>query len=175
MTSRPFNHTCSSLIFCHVFPRSLGVSVPPNLRFYIDDVELPWAFSPDEKFDYIHCRMMTGSISDWPTLLSRCFEHLVPGGYIELSDFVFPPSSDDGTLKPASPLSRWAQYALQCGRAMEREVDSGKRYARQLEEAGFVGIVERGVRWPTNGWPKNAKLKELGESLSVTLGARIER
>lgn len=149
-------------------------SVPPNLRFYIDDIELPWAFSPDEKFDYIHCRMMTGSISDWPTLFSRCFEHLLPGGYIELSDFVFPPRSDDGTLTSTSPLSRWGQYALECGRVMRRELDSATKYARQLEEAGFVGIVDRNVKWPTSGWARDAKHKELGKSvMSVSSRGRV--
>ncbi|KAK5651806.1 hypothetical protein OQA88_11674 [Cercophora sp. LCS_1] len=136
--------------------------VPPNLRFYIDDISLPWQFSPDEKFDFIHCRMMTGSISDWPALFTLCFDHLTPGGYVEFSDFVFPPLSDDGTLKPNSPLSRWAEYGLECGRLMERELDSATKYKRQLEEAGFVGVVERGFKWPVNGWARDPKLKELG-------------
>jgi len=49
-------------------------SVPPNLRFYVDNVELPWTFS--ETFDFIHCRMMTGAIKDWPKLFENCFQYV---------------------------------------------------------------------------------------------------
>ncbi len=52
--------------------------VPPNLRFEIDDVEDEWIFK--NKFDFIHCRMLTGSIADWPRvryfspyLIAFCF------------------------------------------------------------------------------------------------------
>lgn len=31
-------------------------SVPPNLRFYVDDVESDWGYRSDEAFDFIHGR-----------------------------------------------------------------------------------------------------------------------
>ena len=60
-------------------PRSRCHSVPPNLRFYVDDAELPWTFS--ESFDFIHCRMLTGAIKDWPKLFEACFRYGVNGPY----------------------------------------------------------------------------------------------
>lgn len=47
-------------------------SVPPNVRFEIDDIEDEWLFS--HPFDYIHSRFMSTSISDWPLYLRRCYE-----------------------------------------------------------------------------------------------------
>lgn len=47
-------------------------SVPPNLRFEIDDIEDEWTFS--RPFDYIHSRFMTAGIRDWKLFLQRCFE-----------------------------------------------------------------------------------------------------
>lgn len=45
--------------------------VPPNVRFVVDDVELPWA--DPTKYDYIHCRYMAGSIKDWPGVIAQTF------------------------------------------------------------------------------------------------------
>ncbi|KAJ0270924.1 hypothetical protein COL940_011319 [Colletotrichum noveboracense] len=47
-------------------------SVPPNVRFEIDDIEEPWTFS--KPFDYIHSRMMTSSIANWKSYLQKCYE-----------------------------------------------------------------------------------------------------
>lgn len=48
------------------------ISVPPNLTFYIDDIEDQWTFS--YKFDMIYARMMTGSIRDWPKFIQQSYE-----------------------------------------------------------------------------------------------------
>lgn len=47
-------------------------SVPPNVSFYIDDLEDEWSFS--YKFDFIYSRMLTASISDWPKFLQQSYE-----------------------------------------------------------------------------------------------------
>ncbi|KAK0609451.1 S-adenosyl-L-methionine-dependent methyltransferase [Immersiella caudata] len=133
---------------------------PPNLRFYVDDVERPWTFH--EIFDFIHCRMMTGGIKDWPQLFERCFENLAPGGWIELADYVFPAKSDDDTLPDDSPLARWCQHGLECGKIMGSPLDSARLYATQLREAGFVNIVETKLKWPQTSWAEDQKHKELG-------------
>ncbi|EEQ92431.2 TAM domain methyltransferase [Blastomyces dermatitidis ER-3] len=44
--------------------QSLKHWVPPNIKFYVDDVEKDWTYGPDEAFDVIHARQMGGSISD---------------------------------------------------------------------------------------------------------------
>ena len=46
--------------------------VPPNVRFEVEDVEKTWTHRLP--FDYIHCRYMTGAISNWPKLIAQCFE-----------------------------------------------------------------------------------------------------
>lgn len=45
---------------------------PPNVKFEIDDVESPWV--GHQKFDYIMCRYMAGSIQDWPKLMENIYE-----------------------------------------------------------------------------------------------------
>lgn len=46
--------------------------MPPNVLFYVDDIEDEWTFAT--KFDFIFVRFMTGSITDWPKFFKRSFE-----------------------------------------------------------------------------------------------------
>lgn len=61
--------------------------VPPNLRFYIDDVESSWSYSEGEAFDLIHGRGMVGAIADWPLLFRRIRDNLKPGGMVEVQEY----------------------------------------------------------------------------------------
>jgi hypothetical protein len=48
--------------------------MPPNVSFQVDDVtQEPWAF-PEEYFDFIHVRGMSGSIRDWPEFLKQAYK-----------------------------------------------------------------------------------------------------
>lgn len=48
-------------------------SVPPNLKFEIDDATQPWTFSP-ESFDFVHIRSMYGSVADWSAFYGECYK-----------------------------------------------------------------------------------------------------
>ena len=50
-------------------------SVPPNVRFIIDDIHEDWDFA--EPFDYVHSRMMNFSIPDWPGYLKKIYEYVL--------------------------------------------------------------------------------------------------
>lgn len=134
--------------------------LPPNATFEIDDIEEEWTFT--QTFDFIHARMLTGSLADWPKFFSQAFAHTSPGGYIELSDSVFPCECDDLSLTPSSALLNWSILLLQASQKIGRDIDSAKLYKAQLEAAGYVDVVERVHYWPMNRWPKDPKLKELG-------------
>ncbi|CZR56285.1 related to methyltransferase [Phialocephala subalpina] len=134
--------------------------LPPNANFEIDDIEEEWTFT--SKFDFIHARMMTGSLADWPKFFSQAFAHTSPGGYIELSDSVFPCECDDNSVTPSSALLRWSTLLLEASQKLGRDIDSAKRYKAQLEAAGYVDVIELVHYWPMNRWPKDPKFKELG-------------
>lgn len=38
--------------------------VPPNCRFEVDNVNMAWTY-PEDKFDFIHVRSLTGCVPDW--------------------------------------------------------------------------------------------------------------
>ncbi|RSL99356.1 hypothetical protein CDV31_012222 [Fusarium ambrosium] len=76
--------------------------VPPNVEFFIDDTDEEWNHSAP--FDYIHSRMMTSSIRNWPDYLKKIYDNLNPGGYVELQEADLFLSSDDTTLHPTQSL-----------------------------------------------------------------------
>ncbi|OLN88617.1 Trans-aconitate 2-methyltransferase 3 [Colletotrichum chlorophyti] len=97
---------------------TLPAYVPPNVRFEVDDAEEEWTYS--KPFDYIHCRVLTSSLSDWKLYLRRCFENLEPGGWLELQEIDLFAKSDDGTLTPESSLLNWCQLLLEASERFGR-------------------------------------------------------
>ncbi|KAL5588131.1 hypothetical protein FOVSG1_013267 [Fusarium oxysporum f. sp. vasinfectum] len=134
--------------------------VPPNCTFEIDDAEKEWTWT--KPFDYIFVRLMVGSIADWERLIHQCYENLEPGGWVEVIDPVFPAKSEDGTLKPDSPLHRWDELTAKGALALGRPFDEGVNHEKRLKEAGFVNVTRKAFKWPTNTWPKDPKFKEIG-------------
>ncbi|KAG7038624.1 methyltransferase domain-containing protein [Colletotrichum scovillei] len=142
--------------------------VPPNVTFYIDDLEDDWTYS--YKFDFVFGRMLTGSIADWPRFIRQSYEYLEPGGWIELSDILLDLQSDDGTVRPECATQKWAGHMLEAAAIWKRPLDSCKFYKEQLAEAGFTNIEEKIYKWPSNPWPKDPKYKELGVWTYENLG-----
>lgn len=144
--------------------------VPPNLRFEIEDCTSPWTFQPDS-FDYVHLRWMIGSIPDWTELFKQAYRALRPGGWLETFEPENNMRSENDTIKPTDAMGQWKQIFNEGGRKTGRPFDI---YAlglqrKAMEEAGFVDIVEKDIRAPIGGWPKDPKLKEIGQWVHLLL------
>ncbi|KAK0620842.1 S-adenosyl-L-methionine-dependent methyltransferase [Immersiella caudata] len=146
--------------------------VPPNVRFEVMDIEEPWNFS-GVQFDFIYSRMMTAALADWPSFFQQVYDHLAPGGWIELCD-IAALKCDDGTLKEDSAMKRWVDMLLEGARSMGRPFDEAYKYREQLEAQGFVNVQERVFRWPQNQWPRNRKSKEIGMFTLENVGSGVE-
>ena len=48
-------------------------SVPPNVKFYVEDLEDTWANTAP--YDFIYCRMLTGSIANFPKFFQQSYEY----------------------------------------------------------------------------------------------------
>jgi len=163
-------------------------SVPPNVEFQIDDVEDEWTYT--QPFDYIHSRMMTSAIANWKKYIERCFKYgfllplileiytrsvskkpssplcsasgLKPGGYLELQEGALYPKSDDGSLKTDSAMWRAIQKLDAATTKFGRPFQPIDELKPMMEAAGFVDVVESRFVWPSNTWPRDRQLKELG-------------
>lgn len=79
-----------------------------------------------------------------------------------MSDLAWPIILNDGEWPEGSALLQWTQFMDEAFTKMGRRADCARLYKDQLVAAGFVNVVEKRFIWPTNSWPKDKKLKELG-------------
>lgn len=115
---------------------------PPNCRFYIDDAESDWTFTPDEAFDYIHARSMGGGIADWPRLLKQVYAHLKPGGWFEAQEFEAWVGSDDGSDQRASMVIDWQMRLNGASEQFGKPMNVASSLGQWLEDAGFVNVAD---------------------------------
>ncbi|UPK99997.1 hypothetical protein LCI18_010932 [Fusarium solani-melongenae] len=138
--------------------------IPPNLKFEIDDCTQEWTFTP-ETFDYVHIRYLVGTIPDWNELFRQAHKTLKSGGWLESFEASPTIESDDGTVTPESAMGQWDKIFIEgsksSGRSFTVLADNLQRKA--MEEAGFVDIEEWNYKCPISPWPKDPKLKEMGQ------------
>lgn len=143
---------------------NLPKSVPKNCVFSVGDAEAEWNGVPDQ-LDYIHCRALVAVIKDWSLFLRRAYDHLKPGGWIELQEYCFPPSRQTGASLDASTSAfmRWASL-LDSGLVKTgRSLRATGEFDGPLRNAGFVDIHLEKFRFPVGPWPKGENQKAAGE------------
>ena len=131
------------------------------MSFQVDDADNEWAF-PQSHFDFIHLRCLGGSKLDWPRLLKQAYDHLKPGGKIELSEGRTHLCCDDGTYPKESETYHWVDTFHKIARAHGLEFDPFPQMPGLLQEAGFANVTAFEYPCPIGTWPKDKKLKEIG-------------
>ncbi|PGH23577.1 hypothetical protein AJ80_02357 [Polytolypa hystricis UAMH7299] len=139
--------------------------VPPNVRFIIDDVEQQW--DDNQAYDYIHCRYIAGSIRDWPALMRQCYQHLKPGGWVELQESCIYPYSEDDSLKPGNKWVEMLELLAQACALIGRTMDPGPYLKRFVEGAGFDNVAQHVYKLPVGSWPKDGRMKVIGSFMAM--------
>lgn len=117
--------------------------VPPNCKFYVDDVESEWTFGPDEAFDYIHGRSMCGSIGDLPALYKSAFENLKPGGWLEIQDFeAWIWQMDDPEGRGIPNITKWLGLIDEASAKVGRRINVVLEQKQHLLDAGFINVKD---------------------------------
>ncbi|TLS30966.1 hypothetical protein PpBr36_02811 [Pyricularia pennisetigena] len=138
----------------------LAESVPPNVTFYVDDIEAEWTFS--QPFDFIYMRMLSASIADWPKLIDQVYNNLSPGGWVEFLDPIYPVDCDDGTLPKDGALYKWSLLLNEAATKLGSSLDSGLTYKQMLLDRGFSNVRQVTYKWPISDWAADAKHKKIG-------------
>ncbi|CAG9940416.1 unnamed protein product [Clonostachys rosea f. rosea IK726] len=158
--------------------------VPPNVRFALDDVEQDW--QDDEPYDYIHCRYMGATLSDWPRLFSQAFDNLQPGGWLELQELVnvvLTESSQDPNTSSASshqpvppehPMARLIDNLTIAFDKLGRPFNPGPNFKRWCEEAGFRNVTEQHFTVPIGDWHPEPRMRELGSLMAVNIAEGVD-
>ncbi|OAA65534.1 methyltransferase domain-containing protein [Niveomyces insectorum RCEF 264] len=140
--------------------------VPPNLRFEIDDVEDDWLYA--HPFDFVHGRYILPSLKDPRATLRRIYDHLRPGGYVEIMETLMVIDAVDDSLQ-GTVLTRWHQLMLDGVRRLGREPLVPLRCKQWLTELGFVGVTERKFAVPANPWARGDEQKIRGALMLTNL------
>ena len=71
--------------------------------------------------------------------------------------------SDDGTVKDDSNLAQWNRYICEAAIRYNRPLPEYTDLRAWFERAGFADIQEIHLKSPSNPWPKDKLLKEIGK------------
>ncbi|KAH8664806.1 S-adenosyl-L-methionine-dependent methyltransferase [Ilyonectria robusta] len=136
------------------------VWVPPNLRFLVDDIEDEWTHGDD--WDLVHMRCISPWLKDEVKVLRQAYEHLKPGGWIEIQELDARANCDDGSLSPDAPLAKFFDTAERAVKEFGMKFRAGENLRGPLEEAGFVNVSCTVLKVPIGTWPKDKKKRLIG-------------
>ncbi|EAW12500.1 class I SAM-dependent methyltransferase [Aspergillus clavatus NRRL 1] len=155
-----------------VFDGGLNDLDLPNVSFQLDDARRVWAYT--EPFDLVHIRGLSGAFQDWNFIYQQAFQHLAPGGYIEVADT--DPAADTVTLTHLDN-SYFRDYTSAIRSAAEvagSSRDLSHLRPCILSAAGFVDVqvTERTV--PIGLWPEDPHEKTMGKMVLIALLEGLE-
>lgn len=109
----------------------------------MDDIASQWVYPKNEAFDFIHGRMLNGSLSDWPRLYEQVLEHLKPGGWFELQEFESWILSDDDPLLENCPnLKKYMEDINLAAQTIGKDINIATKLVEGLTQAGFEDVTE---------------------------------
>jgi SAM-dependent methyltransferase len=143
---------------------------PRNCSFEIEDCTQLWTFE-DDYFDYVHIRILFGSIPDWDALFAEAYRVTKPGGWIESHETSPELYCDDGSIPADSAMSQWGKFFLDGGKKNGRSfhILHDDVQARGIELAGFRDIQVINREAPIGAWPKDPDLNEMGRICQAAL------
>jgi ubiquinone/menaquinone biosynthesis C-methylase UbiE len=126
--------------------------VPPNLQFEIEDIEEDWLYSKNS-FDLVFGRELLMAIRDWPRVIEQAYEHLRPGGYLEL-EMTYPKTycEDNSIDLETSAYAESARLLFECGKQMNVPWDASLEWKEQFKATGFEDVTETILPIPIGRW-----------------------
>lgn len=121
--------------------------IPANCKFEVDDAEDPWTYS--QPFDYVHGRALFTCFKDPLTVFRNAYAAIKPGGYFEMQEIYFKPTSVDDSIK-GTALEIWMNKLVEGAAVLGKDWHCTKNYTQWFQEAGFVDVVERQFAWPSS-------------------------
>ncbi|KAH8591852.1 S-adenosyl-L-methionine-dependent methyltransferase [Bisporella sp. PMI_857] len=135
----------------------------PNCEFFVEDAENGLGMG-NEEFDYVHVRLLHGFRH--PTrFIKHAWEALLPGGYVEITEFEFPLQFHDPEKAKNSALRTWSTNVMKGSLGLGIDLTIASKILEMLQDRGFEDIEESISAWPIGAWPKQKGRKALGTLL----------
>lgn len=141
-------------------------SVPPNVKFEIDNLELDWV-GHEPGYQFIHLRYGAFSFRNFAKLASECYRNISPGGWCEFQDFDLEYTSPDNTLDANSSVATWIKDLMRACECTGYEPSPGPKLVGWLRDAGFQDIQTRRHEMPIGDWHVDRELVRLFLVLSI--------
>jgi len=107
--------------------------------------------------------MLCSGIHDWPGLLSRCWEHLEPAGWLELLDICHPFRADDPAAdNNTSAFIKFGHVAEASWKANGLDYRTTLKHEERLHALGFQHVKETREQWPIGEWGDTGKARRIG-------------
>nr|POF12820.1 secondary metabolism regulator lae1 [Quercus suber] len=135
---------------------------PPNCRFEVDDFNLDWTFG-ESRFDFIHHRYLMGSIADQAKFYKEAYNALKPGGWLEIVEMHVLLFTDDDSIPKDSALAQWGRCLQEAFAKIGKDVPEVEWYAETFKKQGLQNVQWTTLKRPTNDWPKDPRMKEIGQ------------
>lgn len=103
-------------------------------------------YNPNERFDLIHARGLSGAINDWDRLCRQCHENLHPGGWLEFQEPMAWVESEDGSIERATHLQNWQHMCNDAAAQFGKAIKVAHTLKDILASTGFVDVHEKIVR-----------------------------
>ena len=155
-------HPTAEVLGIDVFPQPT-ITAPRNCQFMTHDAEQGWEMD-NAKFDVIHTRLVPFHAKEVRAVLRRCYEHLAPGGYIEMQESWPPCRTDEppGAPEHTSKVIEWTNLRLEAASRLGIDQAIAGRLPEILAQAGFIEVQIQDHKWPIGPWMKDEKMKEVG-------------
>ncbi|KAK6193107.1 hypothetical protein LQW54_012786 [Pestalotiopsis sp. IQ-011] len=166
-------------LWCLKYPDAqvLGVDVDPvkppymlpNCRFDLVDASQPWSF--DQNFDFIHMRMVGELPNGKNKLFETMYEHLMPGGWIEITEWLVKFQSGNHSLNMFNIWNKNFKRGL-------KKFGSSPYWALGwkpiMQDKGCLHVTERRYPVPLNPWAPGKRLQKQGEMMAENVQTFLE-
>jgi SAM-dependent methyltransferase len=150
-------------------------AVPHNVFFEIFDAEDDddWTY-PEDYFDLIHFRNMTGSFRSWEKMYERAYKHLKPGGYIEVVDFDEQSNSFVNYFPKDSEVHAWFMALGEATMRSGKDINPAHLQPEKIVDVGFVDVEVSGHDLPMGSWPNDPDVRSTAKLWLVACLAGFE-
>ncbi|KAH8898299.1 sam dependent methyltransferase [Thozetella sp. PMI_491] len=144
---------------------------PSNCRFVVLDAEKEWDAIGEKDFDLVHTRMVLFHMKEVAGVLQKAFDHLKPGGKIEVQEMWLPYITDEppGALEHSSPVVLWGELRAKAAEKRGLNQSIAAELPQMLAQVGFVDVQVRDEKWPIGPWMDDDVKKEIGEGFAESM------
>jgi hypothetical protein len=146
--------------------------VPPNCRFYVDDLQcMPWEFP--HTFDYIHARALAGGIENWQSFYKEVFNSLSRDGLFEIEEHDFILESDDDSLCRSPSTVMWMSLLDQAATVAAKPLNVASHHRGWMQASGFSNIQETVFTCPVGTWRSDPRSILVGSMMRAQIALAI--